>query len=39
MIETKAKTKSKLLNVKGIGDKTLEHIGDRVLEIIKKYAS
>jgi superfamily II DNA helicase RecQ len=39
MIETKPKTKAELLNVKGIGDRKLEHIGDRVLEIIRKHAS
>ncbi|WP_170245224.1 HRDC domain-containing protein [Gelidibacter salicanalis] len=39
IIESKPKSKSELLKVKGIGERKLEQIGDQVLEIILKYAS
>ncbi|MBA6152401.1 HRDC domain-containing protein [Gelidibacter maritimus] len=39
IIESKPKTKEELLDVKGIGERKLEQIGDPILEIITKYAS
>ena len=39
IVNSKPKTKEELLNVKGIGVIKLQQIGDRVLEIIMKYAS
>lgn len=39
MVSSKPKTKAELLDVKGIGERRLEQFGDRVLEIITKYAS
>ncbi|TXD81400.1 hypothetical protein ESY86_17970 [Subsaximicrobium wynnwilliamsii] len=39
MVNSKPKTKAELLDVKGIGERKLEQISDRVLEIIRKHAS
>lgn len=39
IVESKPKTKEELLDVKGIGERKLEQIGDAVLEIVLKHAS
>lgn len=38
-MDDKPKTIEELLDVKGIGERRLEQIGDKVLEIIRKHAS